>query len=132
MRFNIHAILLINSYISQKQWMILQHKHISLKDGWFSEQGAGKQTLVIQFSQFMVAVRSQHSATQGNKQAKQLNGGINRIHTLSTEILIKIIANVIMVCGFTFKLYYRLHFLHTNRRHVDGFKEARYSDNRPL
>lgn len=24
--------------------MILQHKHLSLKDGWFSEQVAGKQT----------------------------------------------------------------------------------------
>lgn len=43
--------------------MILQHKHLSLKDGWFSERGASKQTLLIQFFKFMVAVRAQRSET---------------------------------------------------------------------
>lgn len=65
-------------------------------------------------------------------QVKQLNGDINHNLTLSTEILIKMIANLVMICGFTNKLYYRLHFLPTNRRCVSGFKEARYFDNRPL
>lgn len=80
----------------------------------------------------MVAVKAQQSATQGNMQVKQLNSGIDHNHTLSTEILIKMIANPVIICGFAYKLYYRLHFLPTNRRHVSGFKEARYSANRPL
>lgn len=65
-------------------------------------------------------------------QVKQLIGATNHNHSLSTEILIKMIANLVMICGFTHKLYYRLHFLPTNRRHVGGFKEARYFDNRPF
>lgn len=46
----------------------------------------------------MVGVRSQHSTTQGNMQIKQLNGGINHNHTFSTQILINIIANLVMIC----------------------------------
>lgn len=38
-------------------------------------------------------------------QVKQLNGDINHNLTLSTEILIKMIANLVMICGFTNKLY---------------------------
>lgn len=81
--------------------MILQQKHLNSKDGWFSERVAGKLALLIQCLRFMVAVRAQQSATEGNMQVKQLNGGIDHNHTLSTEILIKMIANLVIICGIT-------------------------------
>lgn len=81
--------------------MILQQKYLRLKDGWFGERVAGKLALLIQCFRFRVAVTAQQSATQGNMQVKQLNGGIDHNHTLSTEILIKMIANLVIICGIT-------------------------------
>lgn len=81
--------------------MILRQKHLSWKDGRFGERVAGKLALLIQCFRLMVAVAAQQSATQGNMRGKQLNGGMDHNHTLGTEILIKMIANLVIICGIT-------------------------------